>query len=82
LKKPEGGTREAHPTDFPPFFQTNLESRIRRNGLFFRQEAGSKSNAIFAFAFPERKNFWYNTNMENVSLQKFFLYMDSTSRKI
>ena len=46
FSKPEGGTREARPTDFPPFSQTNSESRLRRDGLFFRQEAGSKSRAI------------------------------------
>src|SRR3989338_7601269 len=27
FSKPEGGTREARPTDFPPFFQTNSDSR-------------------------------------------------------
>jgi len=46
FSKPEGGTREARPTDFPPFFQTNSDSRLRRDGLFFRQEAGAKSEAI------------------------------------
>jgi hypothetical protein len=46
FSKPEGGTREARPTDFPPFFQTNSDSRLWRDGLFFRQEAGAKSEAI------------------------------------
>ena len=44
--KPKCGTREARPTDFPPFFQTNSDSRLRRDGLFFRQETGAKSEAI------------------------------------
>ena len=46
LKKPKGGTREARPTDFPQFFQTNSDSHLRRDGGFFRQEAGAKSEAI------------------------------------
>ena len=46
FSKPNGGTREARPTDFPPFFQTNSDSRLRRDGGFFRQEAGAKSEAI------------------------------------
>jgi len=54
FSKPNGGTRKARPTDFPPFFQTNSESRLRRDGLFFRQEAGAKSEAILTtFALPE-----------------------------
>jgi len=54
FSKPEGGTREARPTDFPPFFQTNSDSRLRRDGGFFRQEAGAKSEAILtAFALPK-----------------------------
>src|SRR3990167_5807041 len=36
FSKPEGGTREARPTDFPPFFQTNSDSRLRRDGGVFR----------------------------------------------
>src|SRR3989344_5670423 len=31
FSKPEGGTREARPTDFPPFFQTNSDFRLRRD---------------------------------------------------
>ena len=54
FSKPKGGTREARPTDFPPFFQTNSDSRLRRDGGFFRQEAGAKSEAILTnFALPE-----------------------------
>ena len=44
--KQKCGTREARPNGFPPFFQTNSDSRLRRDGLFFRQEAGAKSEAI------------------------------------
>jgi len=51
FSKPEGGTREARPTDFPPFFQTNSDSRLRRDGLFFRQEAGAKSECNFDIVF-------------------------------
>jgi len=48
------GRRKAPTKDFPPFFQTNLESRLRRDGGFFRQEAGAKSEAILTkFALPE-----------------------------
>jgi len=46
FSKPEGGTREARPTDFPPFFQTNSEFLARWRALFFRQGGGSKSEAI------------------------------------
>jgi len=54
FSKPNGGTREARPTDFPPFFQTNSDSRLRRDGGFFRREAGAKSEAILTkFALPE-----------------------------
>ena len=33
FSKPEGGTREARPTDFPPFSQTNSEFLARSRGL-------------------------------------------------
>src|SRR3989344_2366388 len=33
FSKPEGGTREARPTDFPPFFQTNSEFLARWRAL-------------------------------------------------
>jgi hypothetical protein len=46
FSKPNSGTREARPTDFPPFSKTNLERRLRRRALFSRQEAGAKSEAI------------------------------------
>src|SRR3989338_6394624 len=59
FSKPEGGTREARPTDFPPFFQTNSDSRLRRDGGFFRQEAGAKSEAILthSICFGYKNNF-------------------------
>ena len=47
FSKPESGTREARPTDFPPFFQTNSDSRLRRDGLFFRQEAGASQRFLW-----------------------------------
>src|SRR3989339_365339 len=54
FSKPEGGTREARPTDFPPFFQTNSEFLARWRALIFRQGGGSKSEAILTnFALPE-----------------------------
>jgi len=54
FSKPKGGTREARPTDFPPFFQTNSEFLARWRALIFRRGGGSKSEAILtAFALPE-----------------------------
>src|SRR3989344_2471775 len=47
FSKPEGGTREARPTDFPPFFQTNSDSRLRRDGGFFRQETGASQRFLW-----------------------------------
>jgi len=46
FSKPKGGTHEARPTDFPPFFQTNSEFLARWHALIFRQGGGSKSEAI------------------------------------
>src|SRR3989344_5853388 len=46
FSKPEGGTRKARPTDFPPFSQTNSEFLARWRALIFRQGGGSKSEAI------------------------------------
>src|SRR3989338_3083015 len=48
FSKPEGGTRFARPTDFPPFFQTNSEFLARWRAPVFRQGGGSKSEAILA----------------------------------
>jgi len=54
FSKPKGGTREARPSDFPPFSQTNSEFLARLRAPVFRQEAGSKSEAILTeFALPE-----------------------------
>ena len=54
--EPRCGTPEGRPTDFPAFFQTNSESRLRRDELFFRRGGGAKSEAILTdteFALPE-----------------------------
>jgi len=61
FSKPEGGTREARPTDFPPFFQTNSEFLARWRALFFRRGGGSKSEAILthSICFGYKKNFYY-----------------------
>ncbi len=61
FSKPEGGTHEVRPTDFPPFFQTNSDSRLRRDGLFFRQETGAKSEAILthSICFDTKRIFAY-----------------------
>ena len=47
FSKPEGGTREARPTDFPPFFQTNSEFLARWRALIFRQEAGASQRFLW-----------------------------------
>jgi len=67
FSKPVGGTREARPTGFPPFFPTNLERRLRRRALFFRQEAGAKSEIILShnICFGYKKNFCYNEFVTN-----------------
>src|SRR3990167_964766 len=48
--QPRSGRAEATPTLFRPFSPMNSpmnsDSRLRRDGLFFRQEAGAKSEAI------------------------------------
>src|SRR3989344_6001050 len=54
FSKPEGGTREARPTDFPPFSQTNSEPRLRRDGLFFRQEAGASQRFLWHRPFSKK----------------------------
>ena len=54
--EPRCGTPEGRPTDFPAFFQTNSESRLRRDELFFRRGGGAKSETILTdteFALPE-----------------------------
>jgi hypothetical protein len=59
LKKPEGGTREARPTDFPPFFQTNSEFLARWRALICFGGGGSKSEAILthSICFAIQKEF-------------------------
>jgi len=44
--QPRSGRAEGTPTLFRPFSPMKSDSRLRRDGLFFRQEAGSKSRAI------------------------------------
>ena len=52
--QPRSGRAEGTPTLFRLISQTNSESRLRRDELFFRQEAGAKSEAILTnFALPE-----------------------------
>jgi len=52
--KPTCGTREARPTDSPPFSPTNSEFLARWRALIFRQGGGSKSEAILTkFSLPE-----------------------------
>ena len=48
------GRRKAPPTDFPPFFQTNLERRLRRRALFSRQEAGSSQRFLWQQPFSQK----------------------------
>ena len=56
--QPRSGRAEGTPTLFRPFSPMNsgfgILPRLRRDGLFFRQEAGAKSEAILTkFALPE-----------------------------
>ena len=44
--QPRSGRAEGTPTLFRPFSPMNSDSRLRRDGLFFRQETGAKSEAI------------------------------------
>ena len=62
--QPEGGRAEGTPTLFRPFSPMNSpmnsDSRLRRDGLFFRQEAGAKSEAILTHSICLiQKNFYY-----------------------
>jgi len=61
FSKPEGGTHEVRPNGSPSFFQTNSDSRLRRDGLFFRQETGAKSEAILthSICFDTKRIFAY-----------------------
>jgi hypothetical protein len=47
FSKPKGGTREARPTDFPPFFQTNSEFLARWRALIFRRGGGSSQRFLW-----------------------------------
>jgi len=52
--QPRSGRAVGTPTLFRPFSPMNSDSRLRRDGGFFRQEAGAKSEAILTnFALPE-----------------------------
>ena len=44
--QPRSGSAVGTPMLFRPFSPMNSDSRLRRDGLFFRQEAGAKSEAI------------------------------------
>ena len=59
--QPRSGRAVGTPTLFRPFSPMNSDSRLRRDGLFFRQEAGAKSEAILthSICFEYKKNFYY-----------------------
>jgi len=61
FQRPNRGRLAEPPTDFPLFFQTNLERRLRRRALFFRRGGGAKSEAILTHSiyFGYKKNFCY-----------------------
>src|SRR3989344_2985945 len=54
FSKPKGGTREARPPGFPPFFQTNSEILVRWRALFFRQGAGSSQRFLWHRPFLQK----------------------------
>src|SRR3989344_3124848 len=54
FSKPEGGTREARPTDFPPFFQTNSEFLARWRAPVFRQGGGSSQRFLWHRPFSQK----------------------------
>src|SRR3989339_1622678 len=54
FSKPEGGTREARPTDFPPFFQTNSEFLARLRALIFRRGGGSSQRFLWRRPFSQK----------------------------
>jgi len=60
--QPRSGRAEGTPTLFRPFSPMNSDSRLRRDGGFFRQETGAKSEAILTtnLLCPKyKKNFYY-----------------------
>src|SRR3989344_5803912 len=54
FSKPEGGTREARPTDFPSFFQTNSEFLARWRALIFRRGGGSSQRFLWHRPFLQK----------------------------
>src|SRR3989338_8339833 len=54
FSKLEGGTREARPTDFPPFFQTNSEFLARLRALIFRRGGGSSQRFLWHRPFSQK----------------------------
>ena len=48
--QPRSGRAEGTPTLFRPFSPMNSDSRLRRDGGFFRQETGAKSEAILTYS--------------------------------
>src|SRR3989344_5242053 len=54
FSKPEGGTREARPTDFPPFFQTNSEFLARWRAPVFRRGGGSSQRFLWRRPFSQK----------------------------
>ena len=67
FSKPKGGTHEARPTDFPPFFQTNSEFLARWRVLIFRRGGGSKSETILT-------NYIYFAKIQKEFLAYFILW--------
>ena len=70
--KPEGGTREARPTDFPPFFQMNSEFLARWRALIFRRGRSAMRNVggipIRQILFsPIRIHIWDYTSILRIS---------------
>jgi len=57
--QPRSGRAVGTPTLFRLIFQTNSDSRLRRDGLFFRRETGAKSEAILthSICFEYKNNF-------------------------
>src|SRR3989344_2703596 len=47
FQRPNCGRLKAPPTDFPPFFQTNSERRLRRRALFFRPGGGASQRFLW-----------------------------------
>src|SRR3989338_3715978 len=54
FSKLEGGTREARPTDFPPFFQTNSEFLARLRAPVFHRGGGSRQRFLLRRPFCQK----------------------------